>query len=49
MYDEENYSPIKYSNIIFHPMTNATNSPTDTYEYIYADPDVCGTLTPNSA
>ena len=22
--------PIKYSNIMFHPMTNATNSPTDT-------------------
>lgn len=30
-------------------MINATNSPTDTYEYIYADPEVCGTRTPNSA
>lgn len=41
--------PIKYSKIIFHPITNATNSPTVTYEYIYAEPDVWGTLTPNSA
>lgn len=24
--------PIRYSRIIFHPMTKATNSPTDTYE-----------------
>lgn len=26
--------PIKYSKIIFQPMTKATNSPTDTYEYM---------------
>lgn len=41
--------PIKYSNIMFQPMTKATNSPTVTYEYMYAEPDVCGTRTPNSA
>lgn len=41
--------PIKYSKIIFQPITNATNSPTVTYEYMYAEPDVCGTRTPNSA
>lgn len=79
-YSKSNYSPIKYSKIIFHPITNATNwwfdkrdieiekyywkcqifhkmnkkakqhtSPTVTYEYMYAEPDVCGTRTPNSA
>lgn len=26
--------PIKYSKIIFQPMTKATNSPTETYEYM---------------
>lgn len=41
--------PIKYSKIMFHPITKATNSPTLTYEYMYADPEVCGTRTPNSA
>uniref|UniRef100_A0A1A9USW1 Uncharacterized protein n=1 Tax=Glossina austeni TaxID=7395 RepID=A0A1A9USW1_GLOAU len=32
--------PIKYSNIMFQPIINATNSPTATYEYIYAEPEV---------
>jgi len=26
--------PMRYSRIMFQPMTNATNSPTDTYEYM---------------
>lgn len=32
--------PIRYSKTIFHPITNAMNSPTVTYEYIYAEPVV---------
>lgn len=41
--------PIKYSRIMFQPITKAINSPTVTYEYMYAEPVVCGTRTPNSA